>query len=68
MHPEDLDGSWSHWIPELTERRMSIRLSTLIPSPRRVTCSRSDSVHSSNAMNTCELVIPQQWKNGTFGD
>ena len=34
----------------------------------RLTCSRKDSGHNSNAMNTFEFVIPQQWKNGTFGD
>ena len=68
MHPDGFVGSCSHAMLSATDARMSIRRVDVIVSPFRVTCSRSDSVHSSSAMNRCEDVIPQQWKNGTRGD
>mmetsp|Transcript_33441 Transcript_33441/g.84242 ORF Transcript_33441/g.84242 Transcript_33441/m.84242 type:complete len:204 (-) Transcript_33441:102-713(-) len=68
MQPEGLLGSCSHAMPAATERRMSMRRSTVMLAPCRVTCSRRLSVQSSRAIKTCELVIPQQWKKGTRGD
>ena len=69
MRPPGLFGSCSQAIPDATSRKISNRRSTRMESPSRVTCSRSDSAHSSSAMNTCEVdVAVPPVEKGTRGD
>mmetsp|Transcript_15206 Transcript_15206/g.65104 ORF Transcript_15206/g.65104 Transcript_15206/m.65104 type:complete len:259 (-) Transcript_15206:3389-4165(-) len=68
MRPPGLFGSCSQAIPSATSLRISNRRSTGMESPKRTTCSRNDSAHSSSAMKTCDDVAAHRWKKGTRGD